>query len=161
MRRPSVEMYLCAFHVGKWEIDESVQEAYHRALDVSAAQFHRMWRDDCGALQEKHADAIHRMYEARSELWQLGNWAGSSASGHAKPRLFCAEKIRGIVKLPGQKASRYKANADRSGAFRYLATRIVDVILCPSSARQKRGVARYRDDRAPRHGPSLPLRRGL
>jgi hypothetical protein len=64
MRRPSIEMYLCAFHVGKWEIDESVEEAYHRALDVSATQFHWMRRDDCGALQEKHADAVHRMYEA-------------------------------------------------------------------------------------------------
>jgi hypothetical protein len=64
MHRPSVEMYLCAFHVGKWEIDESVEEAYHRALDVSATQFHRMWWDDCGALQEKHVDAVHRMYEA-------------------------------------------------------------------------------------------------
>jgi pyrroloquinoline quinone (PQQ) biosynthesis protein C len=64
MRQPTVEIYLCAFHVGKWEIDESVEEAYHRALDVSAAQFHRIWRDDCGALQEKHADVVHRMYEA-------------------------------------------------------------------------------------------------
>ena len=64
MDRPSVEMYLCAFHVGKWELDESVEEAYHRALDITAAQFRRMQSDDCGALQEKHADAIHRMYEA-------------------------------------------------------------------------------------------------
>ena len=64
MQRPSVEMYLCAFHVGKWEMDESVREAYHRALDITAAQFHYMQREDCGALQEKHADAIHRMYEA-------------------------------------------------------------------------------------------------
>jgi hypothetical protein len=45
-------------------LDESVEEAYHRALDITAAQFHRMRRDDCGALREKHADAIHRMYEA-------------------------------------------------------------------------------------------------
>jgi hypothetical protein len=64
MHRPLVEMYLCAFHVGKWELDESVQEAYHRALDVTAAQFRQMRRADCGVLQEKHADAIHRMYEA-------------------------------------------------------------------------------------------------
>jgi hypothetical protein len=61
--KPSVEMYLCAFHLGKREADESVEEAYHRALDITAAQFHRMQRDDYGALQEKHADAIHRMYE--------------------------------------------------------------------------------------------------
>jgi hypothetical protein len=45
----------------------------------------------------------------------LGNWAGSAASGQAKPGVFCAEKIRGLMKLPGQKASRYKTNADRSG----------------------------------------------
>ena len=57
-------MYLCAFHVGKWQLDESVEEAYHRALDVTAAQFRQMRRDDCSVLQEKHSDAIHRMYEA-------------------------------------------------------------------------------------------------
>jgi hypothetical protein len=62
--KPSVEMYLCAFHLGKWEADESVEDAYHRALDITAAQFHRMRREDCGALQERHTDAIHRMYEA-------------------------------------------------------------------------------------------------
>jgi hypothetical protein len=62
--KPSVEMYLCAFHIGKWEADESVEDAYHRALDITAAQFHRMRRNDDRALQEKHADAIHRMYEA-------------------------------------------------------------------------------------------------
>ena len=62
--KPSVEMYLCAFHLGKWEADESVEDAYHRALDITAAQFHRMRRDDHGALQERHSDAIHRMYEA-------------------------------------------------------------------------------------------------
>jgi hypothetical protein len=61
--KPSVEMYLCAFHLGKWEADESVEDAYHRALDITADQFHRMRRNDRGALQEKHADAIHRMYE--------------------------------------------------------------------------------------------------
>ena len=62
--KPSVEIYLCAFHLGKWHADESVEEAYHRALGITAAQFHRMQRDDDGALQEKHTDAIHRMYEA-------------------------------------------------------------------------------------------------
>lgn len=62
--KPSVEMYLCAFHLGKWEDDESVEDAYHRALDVTAAQFHRMRSEDYGALQERHADAIDRMYEA-------------------------------------------------------------------------------------------------
>ena len=41
-----------------------MEDAYHRALDITAAQFHRMTRDDYGALREKHADAIHRMYEA-------------------------------------------------------------------------------------------------
>src|SRR5258708_25557138 len=62
--KPSVEMYLCAFHLGKWEADESVVDAYHRALDITAAQFHRMQREYYGALQEKHADAIFKMYEA-------------------------------------------------------------------------------------------------
>jgi hypothetical protein len=62
--KPSIEMYLCAFHLGRWEPDESVVDAYHRALDITTAQFHRMQGDDYGALQERHADAIHRMYEA-------------------------------------------------------------------------------------------------
>ena len=62
--KPSLEMYLCTFHLGKWEADESVEDAYHRVLDITATQFHRMRRDDNGALQEKHANAIHRMYEA-------------------------------------------------------------------------------------------------
>jgi hypothetical protein len=58
--RASVEMYLCAFHVGKWEPDESVVDAYHRALNITPDQFHDMRN---GAMQERHADAIHRMYE--------------------------------------------------------------------------------------------------
>ena len=62
--KPSVEMYLCAFHLGKWELDESVEDAYHRALDITADQFHRMLRDDYDALQEKHAKAVYRTYEA-------------------------------------------------------------------------------------------------
>jgi hypothetical protein len=62
MGRVSVEMYLCAFHLGKWEPDESVEDAYHRALDVTDDQFRRMRMDDSGSLQEKHADAIDRMY---------------------------------------------------------------------------------------------------
>jgi len=61
--KPSVEMCICAFHLGKWETDESVQDAYHRALGVTHAQFRRM-RSDNDALQAKHADAMHRMYEA-------------------------------------------------------------------------------------------------
>jgi hypothetical protein len=59
--RASVEMYLCAFHLGKWEPDESVEDAYRRALNITPNQFHD--RDDDGAMQEKHAEAIHRMYE--------------------------------------------------------------------------------------------------
>ena len=39
MPQPSVGMYLCAFHVGKWEADESVVDAYHRALDITAVQY--------------------------------------------------------------------------------------------------------------------------
>ena len=61
--RASVEMYLCAFHVGKWEPDESVEDAYRRALNITSNQFHDMRKDDDGAMQEKHAEAIHRMYE--------------------------------------------------------------------------------------------------
>jgi hypothetical protein len=61
--RASVEMYLCAFHVGKWEPDESVEDAYRRALSISDDQYRRMHTDNGGALQEKHADAIDRMYE--------------------------------------------------------------------------------------------------
>ncbi len=50
-----------SFHVGKWEADESVLDAYHRALDITAVQFHRMLRDDFSALKEKYADAVYRM----------------------------------------------------------------------------------------------------
>jgi hypothetical protein len=57
-------MYLCAFHLGKWEVDESVEDAYHRALDITADQFHRMLRDDWSALQQKHEEAVYRMYQA-------------------------------------------------------------------------------------------------
>ncbi|HLK83556.1 MAG TPA: hypothetical protein VKT99_18985 [Xanthobacteraceae bacterium] len=60
--KPSIEMYLCAFHLGKWEVDESVEDAYHRALDMTAGKFLRS--EDRAALQERHADAMHRMYEA-------------------------------------------------------------------------------------------------
>jgi hypothetical protein len=58
--RVSVEMYLCAFYLGKWEPDENVEDAYHRALKVTPDQFHDLRKDDDGAMQEKHADAIHR-----------------------------------------------------------------------------------------------------
>jgi hypothetical protein len=61
--RGLVEMYLCAFHLGKWEPDESVADAYHRALNITPDQFLDMRKDDGGAMQEKYADAIHRMYE--------------------------------------------------------------------------------------------------
>ena len=42
---PSIEMYVCAFHLGKWEADESVLDAYYRALDITAAQFDQMRRE--------------------------------------------------------------------------------------------------------------------
>jgi hypothetical protein len=56
-------LYLCAFYVGKLEPDESVEDADHRALNITDDQFRRMQKENGGALQEKHADAIHRMYE--------------------------------------------------------------------------------------------------
>jgi KaiC/GvpD/RAD55 family RecA-like ATPase len=47
------------------ELSESFADgvARVRALDITADQFHRMRRVENGALQEKHADAVHRMYE--------------------------------------------------------------------------------------------------
>jgi hypothetical protein len=39
MGRASVEMYPCAFHLGKWEPDESVEDACHRALNVTDDSF--------------------------------------------------------------------------------------------------------------------------
>lgn len=65
MRQPSVEMYLCAFHVGRWEADESVADAYHRALDITAAEFHRLVQDDCSVLKEKHTGALCKMMADR------------------------------------------------------------------------------------------------
>jgi hypothetical protein len=35
----------------------------HRALNITPDQFHDMRKGDDGAMQEKHADAIDRMYE--------------------------------------------------------------------------------------------------
>jgi hypothetical protein len=61
--KASVEMYLCAFHIGNWEADESVEDAYQRALNITPDQFRCMERDDGGTLQGKHAEAIDRMYE--------------------------------------------------------------------------------------------------
>ena len=95
--KSSVEMYLCAFHLGKWEADESVEDAYHRALDVTAAQFHRMRRDDYGTLQEKHADAIHRMYEAGGV-----NLRTASEGEKSSLRMRLMEEARkGGMRFPG------------------------------------------------------------
>jgi hypothetical protein len=38
-----------------------VKDAYHRALKITPDQFQDMRKDDDGALQEKHADAIDRI----------------------------------------------------------------------------------------------------
>jgi hypothetical protein len=46
------------------EPDESVEDAYHRALHITEAQLHPVRSDNDGALQEKHADAVDRMYQA-------------------------------------------------------------------------------------------------
>jgi len=94
--KPSVEMCLCAFHLGKWEADESVEDAYQRALDITAAQFHHMRRDDSGALQEKHADAIHRMYEAAGVNLKT---ASEGAKASLRMRLI-DEARRGGMRFP-------------------------------------------------------------
>jgi hypothetical protein len=94
--RASVEMYLCAFHLGKWEPDESVEDAYHRALNTTVDQFRRMQRDDGGALQEKHAGAIDRMYE-------LAGLNLRTATETEKVRLrlrLMAEARRGGMRFP-------------------------------------------------------------
>ncbi len=51
-------------------------------------------------------------------------------------------------------------NAARQRAFRYVPRELRGVFLS-ILLRRKRDVARRQNDRAPRHGPSLPLRRGL
>jgi hypothetical protein len=43
--------------------NESVEDAYHRALNICDDQFRHMQRGDGGALRENHADAVDRMYE--------------------------------------------------------------------------------------------------
>jgi hypothetical protein len=48
--KASVEMYLCTFHLGKREPDESVEDAYHRALNITPDQFHDMRKDDDSAI---------------------------------------------------------------------------------------------------------------
>jgi hypothetical protein len=94
--RGSVEMYLCAFHVGKWEPDESVEDAYHRALNLSDDKFRRMRTDDGGALQAKHADAIDRMYEVAGL-----NLKTATEAEKASLRLrLVAEARKGGMKFP-------------------------------------------------------------
>jgi hypothetical protein len=61
--RASVEIYLCAFHLGKMGARRERRDAYHRALTITPDQFLGERKDDDGTMQEKHADAIHRMYE--------------------------------------------------------------------------------------------------
>jgi hypothetical protein len=43
-----------------------VEDAYHRALNITEEQFRRMQRDDGGELREKHADTIDRVDELAS-----------------------------------------------------------------------------------------------
>jgi hypothetical protein len=40
-----------------------LDDAYHRAPNITDDHFHNLQRDRGGPLQEKHADAIDRMYE--------------------------------------------------------------------------------------------------
>jgi hypothetical protein len=94
--RASVEMYLCAFHLGKWEPDESVEDAYHRALDVTEDQFRRMQRDDGGAVQQRHADAIDHMYEMAGL-----NLKTATEAEKARLRLLLIDKARkGGMRFP-------------------------------------------------------------
>jgi hypothetical protein len=94
--KPSVEMYLCAFHLGKWESDESVEDAYHRAIDVTASQIHQMRNEDRDGLQQKHADAIDRMYEAAGL-----NLKTATAGEKASLRLRLMDEARkGGMRLP-------------------------------------------------------------
>jgi hypothetical protein len=94
--RASVEMYLCAFHVGKWEPDESVEDAYHRALNITDDQFRRMQRNDGAALHERHADAIDRMYEVAGL-----NLKTATEAEKASLRLHLIDKARkGGMRFP-------------------------------------------------------------
>jgi hypothetical protein len=94
--RASVETYLCAFHVGKWEPDESVEDAYHRALNITDEQFRRMQKDDAGELEEKHAEAIDRMYEVAG-----GNLKTATEAEKASLRLRLIDEARkGGMRFP-------------------------------------------------------------
>jgi hypothetical protein len=89
-------MYLCAFHMGKWQADESVTEAYHRALDITAAQFHRMLRDDFSALKEMHADVVCKMMVGRG----LDLMTCSEAEKEALWHTLVEEARNGGMRLP-------------------------------------------------------------
>jgi hypothetical protein len=91
-------MYLCAFHLGKWEPDESVEDAYHRALNITVDQFRRMQRDDGGALQEKHADAIDRMYDY--EVAGLNLKTATEAQKASLRLQLTAEARKGGMRFP-------------------------------------------------------------
>jgi hypothetical protein len=94
--RASVEMCLCAFHLGKWEPDESVEDAYQRALNVTDGQFRHMQRDDDGAVRQRHADAIDRMYEVAGL-----NLKTATEAEKARLRLLLIDKARkGGMRFP-------------------------------------------------------------
>jgi hypothetical protein len=94
--RASVGMYLCPVHVGKWEPDESVEDAYHRALNITDDQFRSMRRDNGGALEENHASAIDRMYEVAGL-----NLKTATEAEKARLRLLLIDKARkGGMRFP-------------------------------------------------------------
>jgi hypothetical protein len=96
MPQPSVGKYLCAFHVGEWQADESVLDAYHRALGITALQFHRMLRDDFSALKEKHADAVYKMMMDRG----VDLMTCSEAEKEVLWLTLVAEARKGGMRLP-------------------------------------------------------------
>jgi hypothetical protein len=62
--KPSVEMYLCAFHLENGRLTRAWRTRITEHSTLRPLSFTGCGGDDCGARQEKHADAVHRMYEA-------------------------------------------------------------------------------------------------
>jgi hypothetical protein len=87
---------------------------------------------------------------------ELSKWAGKAPALH-----LTLQKGRGRVRHPGRQTPRKNPTTATAARSATSQLELRDVILCPTWLRQKRGVVPHWDDRARRHGPLLPLRRGL
>jgi hypothetical protein len=103
-------MYLCAFHVGKWEPDESVKDAYHRALNITDEQFRRISPNRQHLLRSTQNDGVDEL-PSRVTMDRKGWLAISSAISTKRQNVFgqlhlaeTGNRLRGpATMLPGSR----------------------------------------------------------